>query len=102
LAEITGMNAHTKPPYRQPERTPVQKLINEAGRLIGLTSSIAGCASAPDADAEAEHLEGAALNMGAAAIERSNQVDQLQFLEVAGNYAMRARLYRDRARELRG
>jgi hypothetical protein len=98
------VNAHvpTPPPFRQPARTAVQKLILESGRLVGLANSIGGCTSSSEADKLAEHLEGAARGMGAAAATPSNEVDQILFLEVAGDYAKRARLYRDRARELRG
>jgi hypothetical protein len=95
------MNAHAKPPYGPPARSAVQRLILEAGRLVGLANSIGECSSPEDADRQAEGLEEAARNMGDYVRTPTNTLDRMLGLEIAGNYAMRARLYRDRARELR-
>jgi hypothetical protein len=50
---------------------------------------------------QAESLEEAARRMGAAVAVPSNGLDQMLGLQLAGDYAKRARLYRARARELR-
>jgi hypothetical protein len=96
------MNARATPIHRQPDRSAVQKLINEAGRLIGLASSLGALTDAEEADCHAEVLEECARRMGGAMALPSNGLDQMLGLQLAGDYAKRARLYRDRARELRG
>lgn len=95
------MNAHAKPPYRPPAPTPELKLIRDAGRAANLAFSLGACRTAEDADHRADTAEAAARTMVDAAFMPSGEGDQLEFLERAGDYAKRARLYRDRARELR-
>jgi len=95
------MNAPVTPLDRSPEQTAVQKLIREAGRVVGLVNSIGACTDAEEADKHAERLEDAARQMSGAVATPSNGLDQMLGLELAGDYAKRARLYRARARELR-
>jgi hypothetical protein len=95
------MNAHVRPPYRPPAPIPELKLILDAGRAANLAFSLGACRTAEEADRHADNMEVFARQRGAAATQLSNAVDQLQSLELAGDYARRARLYRDRAKELR-
>jgi hypothetical protein len=76
------------------ERSAAQRPILDVDRLVSLTS-------AEEADRRAIGLEQAERSLGTTAVHRSNEVDKRLVPEVAGDYAMRARLYRDRASELR-
>jgi hypothetical protein len=94
------MNALTRP-LRSPERTTVQRLINDAGRLVELAFELGSCTSADEAEKRAVAMEESARAMDAASVPPSNEIDRMLALDVAGDSAWRARLFRARARELR-
>jgi hypothetical protein len=95
------MNAHIKPPRREPKPAPEKKLILDAGRAANLAFSLGACRTAEEADRIAEDMELSAMHFASLAVQQTNGSTQMQDLELAGDRAQRSRLYRDRARELR-
>jgi hypothetical protein len=97
------MNAHVKPTRRgRPELTPEKKLIADAGKMIAFAYDLGACRCDAEANEWADSLEGMARGYAAAAVTGSNDLDEMFALEQAGDCSRRARLWRARARELRG